>query len=196
MSLADIRQAIIDDLAEQGLGDAVTAHPGRLTADELKTFPIKGRAAVLVGCLGFPTVDDSVHKPALILTFAVYVIALDKPAAPRDVTAMGLASAVALRVVRNLWGRSDLADPSDIRADNLYSGTIEKRAVALWAVTFRQAWTPESIDIKTLDDLLTVETDFDVDLTSDGEPILTDIVKFCVEAPLTEPTSTETENQV
>lgn len=178
MSLSDIRTAIITDLSAQGLGDAVTAHPGRLTVDELKTFSIKGRAAVMVGCLGVPRVDDAANLPALILSFAVYVIAMDRPGAPRDVTAMTLASAVALRVARNLWGRDDLDDPTDIRADNLYSGTIEKRAVALWAVTFRQAWTPESFSISTLSDLLSVVTDFDLDPATDGDPVLTDTIEL------------------
>lgn len=178
MSLADIRTAIITDLSAQGLGDAVTAHPGRLTVEELKSFTIKGRAAVLVGCLGVPRVEDTANLPALVLSFAVYVIALDKPGTPRDVTAMTLASAVALRVSRNLWGREDLDDPTDIRADNLYSGTIEKRAVALWAVTFRQAWTPNSLDLSTLDDLLSVVTEFDRDPETDGEPVMTDTIEL------------------
>lgn len=178
MSLPDIRRAIIDDLKDYGLGDAVEPHQGRLSVDELKTLVVKGRAAIKVGCLGIPRVNDQTAQPGLMVAFAVYVMALDKQGVPRDETAMILASAVALRVSRNLWGRSDLDDPMDIRADNLYSGTIEKRAVALWAVTWRQEWTPETMDISTLDDLLSVVTDFDLDTVSDGEPVLTDTIEL------------------
>lgn len=178
MSLPDIRRAIIDDLKELGLGDAVEPHQGRLSVDELKTLVVKGRAAIKVGCLGFPRVNDQVAQTGLMLAFAVYVMAMDKQGTPRDETAMIIASAVALRVSRNLWGREDLDAPIEIRADNLYSGTFDKRAVALWAVTWRQEWTPETIDISTLDDLLAVVTDFDLTTDSDGEPVLHDTIEL------------------
>lgn len=178
MSLPDIRRAIIDDLKELGLGDAVEPHQGRLSVDELKTLVVKGRAAIKVGCLGIPRVNTLAVQPGFMVAWAVYVMAMDKQGTPRDETAMIIASAVASHVCSNLWGREDLNDPIEIRADNLYSGTFDKRAVALWAVTWRQEWTPETIGISTLDDLLSVVTDFDLDTDSDDEPVLHDTIEL------------------
>jgi hypothetical protein len=77
-----------------------------------------------------------------------------------------------------VWGRDDLDDPVEVRADNLYSGALDNRLIALWAVTWRQTWTPETIDLTTLGDLLRVVVDYDVDTSEESEPAARDIIEL------------------
>lgn len=179
MSLADIRTAIIDDLKASGLGDAVEPHPGRLALDDLGMFIIKGRAAIRVGCLGVTSAEKTDIGVDIETAWAAYVMTQDKSGFSKDESAMILSSAICKRIAGNLWNRDDLDSPYAIRADNLYSGSLERnKAIALWAVTWRQVWMPEDIDLSSIDDLLNVVTHFDVDLTGDGEPVLIDTTEL------------------
>ena len=173
MTLPEIRTAIVSTISAAGIGDAVQPHPGRMTAQDLKSLVIKGRACVRVGCVGVPMITHTSSGVDMITAWAAYILTLDQAATQRDETAMLLSAAVASLVCGNVWGRSDLDTPDSVRADNLYSGQLNQRAVALWAVSWRQAWTPEP-DGSSLDDLLRVVTTFDLDAASDGEPTLVD----------------------
>lgn len=176
--ISDVRDAVIDHLAAAGFGDAVEPHPGRLSLPDLTTFVVRGRAAVRVALLGVPTVTLGAVGPEYTLALAAYVMCLDRQGLPRDAAAMNLAFAVAGHVTGNTWGRDDLDSPEQIRADNLYAGTVDKRGVAVWAVVWRQVWTPYPITADSLDDLLRVVTDFDINTDTDGEPVLVDTVEL------------------
>jgi hypothetical protein len=178
MSLTDIRSDIIRTLQGGGLGDAVESHPGRLSADDLKTFVARGRSTIRVACLSVPRVEKRPGGTDVEIAWAAYVMAMDAAGISRDAAASVLATAVSLLVAGNLWGREDVDSPMQIRADNLYSGVVDKRAVALWAVTWRQTWTPETIDLTTLGDLLRVVVDYDVDTTVESEPAARDIIEL------------------
>ncbi len=178
MTLPAIRTAIVTALSSAGLGDAVEAHPGRLTPEDLKTFVVKGRAAIRVGCLGVPKAEKTGYGVNLQTSWAAYVIALDTAGTGRDETAMTLAAAICQLVAGNVWSRADIDSPDAIRADNLYSGTLGRRAIALWAVTWRQAWTPEPVSAALLDDLLSVVAAWDVDGGQDGEPQPIDTIEL------------------
>ena len=91
---------------------------------------------------------------------------------------MLLAAVIADRASGNVWGRDDLDSPTALRADNLYSGVVEKRGVAIWAVTWRQKWTPEPLPPGEFDDLLRVVATWDLDAQQDGEPSPTDTIKL------------------
>lgn len=107
---------------------------------------------------------------------------MDKTGVSRDETAMLLAGAIAQLVAENTWGRTDLDTPENIRGDNLYSGKPNnQRAVDLWAVTWRQKWAPltdESGSESSLNDLLRVVVDWDLDHDSEGEPVPTDTIEL------------------
>jgi hypothetical protein len=177
MTLSLFQQAIIDSLAAAGMGDHVQAHPGRMTIDDLKRLVVRGKSTVCVGCLGIPRIEYTAVGIELQIHWAAYVLALDSIGLPRELAAMAIATDVGRHVVSNVWGREDVDTPDDIRADNLYSGTLEKRAVALWAVTFRQNWRPVA-SAAGLDDLLRVVAVWDLDTAQDGEPAPTDTIEL------------------
>ena len=56
----------------------------------------------------------------------------------------------------NDWGSDDVVeDPANIKAQNLYSGTIDKTGVAMWAITWIQKIRlGETFDMGELDDFL------------------------------------------
>lgn len=173
MSLPDIRIAIVDALADAGLANAVATHSGRMTASDLKRLVIKGRSMVKVGLLGIASVDEKPTADDFTLQWAAYVLTLDAAGMDRDTAAMIVASAIARLIPGNLWGREDLDDPDKIRADNLYSGTVESRGVALWAVTWRQVWTPVEDISSSLDDFLRCHVEYDIN--QDGDSDITDV---------------------
>ena len=179
MTLPLIRDAIIADLKTRGLGDAVESHPGRLSAEDLKSFAAKGRTSIRVAILGIPAVEKAADGEDLDVAWAAYILAFDVPGVTRDAAAAYLVATVCRAVAGNVWGRTDLDSPKQIRADNLYTGTLDKRAVALWAVTWRQVWTPETPeDPASLDDLIRVVVDYDINPEQESEPAARDVVEL------------------
>jgi hypothetical protein len=177
MSLAQIRSAIVQTLSDAGLADHVEAHPGRLTADELRRLVVRGVSTVRVGCLGVTKIAADTVQVEFQTVWAVYIMALDGTGVGRDETAMALVGAIGALVPHQLWGRTDIDQPEQIRADNLYGGDVERRAVALWAITWRQMWTPASDAAATgLDDLLRVVAGWD--LTGDDVAEMTDTIEL------------------
>jgi len=177
MTLPAIQQAIVSALSAAGLGDHVQSHPGRMSIDDLKRLVVRGRSTVCVGCLGLPRIEYTSVGVELETHLAAFILAVDGQGLPRDATAMTLAAAVGRLVVSNVWGREDLDTPDAIRADNLYSGKLDQRAVALWAVTWRQNWRPVA-DSSSIDDLLRVLATWDLDTEQDGEPTPTDTIEL------------------
>jgi hypothetical protein len=177
MTLPAIQQAIVDALSAAGLGDYAQAYPGRMSVDDLKRLVVRGHSTVCVGCLGVPRAEKTPVGDELETHWAVYVLALDSQGLSRDAAAMTLVTQVARMAINNTWGRDDLDTPEAIRGDNLYSGTLERRAVALWAVTFRQNWKPVE-SAAGLDDLLRVVAVWDLDQAQDGEPTPTDTIEL------------------
>lgn len=178
MSLPDIRTAIVEALKTAGLGDHVEAHPGKLSVADIKKIVARGNANVRVACIGIPRIEQSDIGPELESHWAAYVIAFDRQGLSRDAAAMIIAASVASLVAGNTWGRDDIDSPLAIRADNLHSGVVEKRAIALWAVTWRHIWTPVLPAAGTFDDLLTVVATWDLDTDSDGEPEPVDTIEL------------------
>ncbi|MBA3036772.1 MAG: hypothetical protein FP814_09790 [Desulfobacterium sp.] len=154
------------------------AHPGVLTESDVKTILVNTPTAIRVGCMGIPAIARTDMGVEYTLSWAAYILAQDRAGAPRDETAMTAAVLVAGLVAGNVWGRDDLESPVNITADNLYSGALDNRLIALWAVTWRQAWTPEGMDASTLDDLLRVVVDWDVNPEAEDKPAPTDTIEL------------------
>jgi hypothetical protein len=133
-----------------------------MSVEDLKRIVVRGHATIRVGCLGISRIASDSIAVNFDTHWAAYIMAIDAQGADRDETAMHLVGAVGALVVGNLWSREDLDDPKDIRAENLYSGTLDKRAVALWAVTWSQQWTPQDAAASGLDLFLRAHVEWDI----------------------------------
>lgn len=169
MSVLAVRASIVETLqANLPAGVQVLAHGGRFdSAEEIKRYITKG-PAVLVACIRIPLACPGTARVMMPAGWAIFVITKDVPGAPRDQGAIALAEAVLLQIDSNLWGRSDVAVPSDIEARNLYSAKVDNLGVALWAVTFTQVVTDLVVDPSTLNNFVTFHEDIDM-APADGQ---------------------------
>ncbi|WP_295579435.1 hypothetical protein [uncultured Lamprocystis sp.] len=75
---------------------------------------------------------------------AAYLLTRDQPALPpRDLAALTLATHTIRAISRANWGRPDafgVVEQASLDATNLYSGSLDAAAVALWVVTWEQTF--------------------------------------------------------
>lgn len=161
MSILALRTAIVDAI-DTGIPALRTcqAHGGRFDVEELRRWAIQA-PAVVVACLGSKDVNTYSGQVVGRLQFVAYVITAGTSAAPRSEAILTLAESVAALAANNAWAYADAQAPAEIRIDNLYSGTLDKQGVALWAVTWTQRVDLEVFDSSTLDDFDTLYTDYD-----------------------------------
>ena len=140
-SLPDALTAITAGIA--GLLDPkvdVASHPGRFTEAELERLILKARAVPV----GIEQVTDlQTQGPGGIraqLVVSAYIVCGDSPAAPRHLAALGLVDSLLAGIPYQRWGTPWLtaALPASLRADNLYSGEINAKGLALWALSWQQ----------------------------------------------------------
>lgn len=126
------------------------AHGGRFDLGELQRWS-KQAPAVLVAAVSVPDLADGPTRIATV-RWVAYLITKDTPQATRDVAALDYAESL-LRLVRNNeWGLDNTQKPQRLAAENLYSGTIDRHGIALWAVSWTQGVSLRATDIATLAD--------------------------------------------
>jgi hypothetical protein len=151
MSLATARSAVVSGLQKTlkeqlppALAKALTveAHPGEFDIAELRRLS-KRTPAVCVALLGVGNVVSHGGEKAAEALFGVYVLAAGGlKGEARDLVALSLLPSVLARIEGNRWGLEAAETiPQQIKADNLFSGTLDSLHVALWAVSFRQRIT-------------------------------------------------------
>jgi len=131
---------------EAAIGDPrvdVASHPGRFTEAELERLILKQRA-VRVGIE--QVAELQTQGPGQVraqILFAAFVVCGDSLAAPRHQAALALTDTLLAALPYQRWGVSYLTAvlPASLRADNLYSGEINARGVALWALSWQQGFT-------------------------------------------------------
>jgi hypothetical protein len=163
------------------------AHDGELDDAEVARVGAPATPAVLVTCLGAPTMLDELGASAARFRWVAVVIARASDAIRDDHDSSGdVAAAIALRVawelVHGAGFEHGLERPSDVRVANLIGRDAAHRGYALWAVTWEQPTpiTPEGLEA-VLDPFLHLHTDYDLPPTA-GVDFAADIL-FEEEAP-------------
>lgn len=119
----------------------VASHPGRFTEDELKRL-LTGKSAVRIAIentLELNVNGQGIHEAKLLM--AAYVICSDNKTGPRHERALELTEAIVTLLPHN---RFDLPEqfkpvvPRSISAENLYSGEIDRKGLALWGISWEQ----------------------------------------------------------
>ncbi len=139
MSLCDLREAVVTALhtAIPQLRTCET-HGGRFDAAELRRLAPRS-PAVLVATLALDDLRGEHGEYKADVAWAVFVVASDRPGQPRDAAALTVVDALARTIPDNRWGLAESETvPTRLRAENLYSGDLDKSGVAIWAVSWRQ----------------------------------------------------------
>lgn len=178
MSLLTLRQAIVDDLkANVPNLKTCEGHGGRFDATELKRVAMRA-PAVFVACLGLADVEEGHDGVAGTLTWGAFVVTRDTPGSSRDQAALAVLQAILVRLPGNRWGLDQAEGrPERVSAQNLYSATVDRLGVALWAVSWRQRMViGGELDPAMLDVFATFDARYDLDTSQDGEPVAEDTV--------------------
>lgn len=118
---------------------ACEAHRGQVTGAEIARLS-KRTPAVLTTCVGAAGVSEAGDGRAdADLRLAAFVLAGDRSGLPRDRGALAVVEGILEWLPRFHPGAGLIAGPPEqIRAENLFSGELDRAGVALWAVSWRQ----------------------------------------------------------
>lgn len=157
-SALDTRTLVVEALKNR-LGSSVRtveAYDGPLDAGELRRV-FHQSPAVLVVVLGFPDGEDQGVSCQVNCRFAAFVVAAAARPDKRGNSALAIAEAVTVEVLRNSAGGSQ---PKRVRAENLYNAAIDGPGLALWAVHWEQALHVDGADVT--ENLRRVQIDWDL----------------------------------
>ena len=144
-----LRDAILADLRQDlPVLRSVEGHGGRIDAAELSRIATL-TPALRLACIDLPLATSTGRGRRRIESQWVAFVIVDDRGAPtdqtRDDSAMDLAWTLAEQLSFRRWRlpsiTQDAIAPTSIKPENLYSGTINKRGVALWAVSWSQTIT-------------------------------------------------------
>ena len=113
-------------------------HGGRFDLVELKRIATQ-TPAVFVSLLSTPDVrQKETEEKDIDLIIGIYVITSDKIQLPRHISAINIVETILRLIPINGWGLTKISTTSDINAQNLYTGEIDKHGIAMWAISFKQ----------------------------------------------------------
>lgn len=164
MSLVGLQDAIVASI-DTGLSSsfrAVQAHGGRFDEDELKRIATK-QPACLVTVMGGAIARHGGSQGVCSADVLAFVVTAGSSTTARSRAAMDLAEDVGQLAVDNAWSYSDAKAPENIRAENLYSGALDRLGVAMWLVRWQQQTDFTEYDITQLDQFHTFSGKFDLD---------------------------------
>ena len=113
-------------------------HDGRFDLTELERF-LTVAPAVRVAVLSIGgAVEEGEGLAQGNVRLAAFVVARDAGNVKKGDAALAIVDGLVALVAGNDWGLSTAGPAKDVRAENLYSTSIGKQGVALWAVTWVQ----------------------------------------------------------
>ena len=118
----------------------VSSHPGRFTEQELSRL-LTAKKAVRIAIENTQSVSvtgQGIQEARLLV--AAYIICSDSKNNSRHLSALDLTEAVIRELPFNRFGTNTLrpVEPKTISAENLYSGEIDRKGIALWGISWEQ----------------------------------------------------------
>ncbi|ASX25872.1 phage protein Gp37 [Candidatus Williamhamiltonella defendens] len=140
MKLKALRQAVIDQLKQDMPRlSAVDAHPGRFNLEELKRIATQ-LPAIRVAFMGCPQLKQiETREKEAVVRMAAFIMTGDRRGLPKDEAALALVEALLVLIPYQSWGIKGVLGAANVKADNLFSGQVERQGVAMWAVTWEQS---------------------------------------------------------
>ena len=139
-ALVDLRTAIVLALETEVTGATeVESYGGRLNLDEVNRVT-KRTPAVLVAVVNGGSADGRANgQLELKAQIAAFVLTEDARGNDRDAAALSVAEEVIISVAGWSWkGAGKAKMPKDVKLESLYSGKLDRRGVALLAVSWTQ----------------------------------------------------------
>lgn len=171
MSLLSARTAVAQAVRDADLGFAtVTTHGGRFDQTELKRW-MRQTPAALVVLLGVPATEIQAGTSVARARFAVFVVTSDERNDPRDARAITFTESVMNLVTGNRWDGAACKAPERLQGSNLYSKSLDRGGVAIWAVTWEQLVDIEPNSPDDLDDFETFHADWLVQGDGDDDTV-------------------------
>lgn len=135
---------------------SVERHIGRFDKpEEIKRWLSNRDGGVRVATVRVQSAESEYGRIFGVVDFAAYVFTSDMWAYEKDQRAEVIVGAIMRELLTNGALPDAQAKPMNVRADNLYSGDIDKIGVAIWSVTWSQKWALDvPIDPSTLDDFI------------------------------------------
>lgn len=156
MSIETVRTAIVNTIAAKITAlKTCEAHPGRFDLVEIKRVAANA-PAVFVAALATGKQESSNGDVQAPVSFAVFIVTKDQPQKTRDSLVLDIVNALLVLTDSNDWDSEDvIEDPTNIRSQNLYSASIDKNGIAMWAITWQQKIKLGNVtDVAALDDFL------------------------------------------
>lgn len=156
MSIETVRTAIVNTIAAKTTAlKTCEAHPGRFDLVEIKRVAANA-PAVFVAALATGKQESSNGGVQAPVSFAAFIVTKDQPQITRDSLVLEIVSTLLVLTDSNDWGSTDVVeDPTNIRGQNLYSASIDKNGIAMWAITWQQKIIlGNATDVSALDDFL------------------------------------------
>ena len=136
-----LRTAILEGIKAKipGLPTCQPYH-GEFDAEEFGRI-IQPMPAVFVACLGMPRVTPRAggSGASADVRWAAFVVSVGTCADLRDNDALAVVTPLLQIIPANHWGQEDIHNPADIRAENLYAGELDAKAVSIWSVSWTQS---------------------------------------------------------
>ncbi|HEG4440091.1 TPA: hypothetical protein SD634_003389 [Vibrio cholerae] len=151
--------------------EVVERHIGRLnTQDELKRWMGSRDGGIRIAALNSSDYERIGGAIIGTVTMAAYIFAADKYGYQRDERAEVIAGQLVIAMMASSMPPNAYGNAMNIRCDNLYSGSIDSKGVAMWSVTWSQKWQlNEPIDLATLDDFITFDFKGEI---AEGAPLI------------------------
>jgi hypothetical protein len=160
VSLIDVRKEIAKHYAVALPAVRVEEHGGRMDLEEIKRWAT-GAPALIVACLGVPSVSVEGGMTVAEASWAVCILTRNVPGEFKDVASMALVGAVLAGLPTQRWAGTASKMPKNIRADNAYSSTLDKLGVSLWLISWQQAVDLPETTYAELADLLRLYTTYE-----------------------------------
>lgn len=172
-SILEMREAIVAGIKAE-LPTLATCEAYHCDLDEEEIVrAFHSTPAVLVAAIDVAAVALEGGQPVAAVVWAAHVMTSSPRPELRDAEALGLVQALLQLVPKTRWGLDSARRAERIRADNLYSGELDSRAVSLWGVSWVQDLElPSAIDLAGLADFARLRTTYDLapgDLSAEAE---------------------------
>jgi len=170
-SIASMRRAIAAQLKVVVPGlRTCEPHQGRIDAAELKRV-WQATPAVLIACLGANKVQVSPGTVRATLRWVAFIVCQAPTGESRDDAALVIADVLLRMIPEERWGSDEVGRAEQLRAENLYSGTVDRMGVSLWSVTWVQSVElAPMFDATLLSDFNHLHAELDVDRDGTIDP--------------------------